>query len=264
MLIFVAAGLVLGTSARAVTADAQDNPYQGIVERNVFALKPAPDPSTLAPAEPEPPEIIPQGIMSVFGHQQVLFKTKLPGSKPGAPPQETALVLSVGQREGEIEVLAVDESTGTITFKNHGKVQEKNLEKDGPKAPTGPAPAPFPGISAPGGIQPPVPTFKPAQSGAPVVPTTTTFGGPAGSTLKNIPNLPSRTLRVPTAAGGGVPATASASVAPVLGVPATAATTTQVPQPKPLSPEEQATIMLLHQAQDPDGPPMPPIPGIND
>jgi len=256
MLLCVAASLVLGTSARAVSADAQDNPYQGIVERNVFALKPAPDPSTLSPAEPEPPKIIPQGIMSVFGRQQVLFKTLMPGSKPGAPPQETPLVLSVGQREGEIEVLAIDESTGTITFRNHGKEQSLNLEKDGPKAPTGPAPAPFPGISAPG-IQPPVPAFKPPQSGAPVIPAAT-FGGPAGSTLKNIPNLPSRTLRVPTAAGGVAQGTTTAA--------ATTTQTTQSAQPKPLTPEEQAVLMAIEREKhknDPNYPPMPPIPGID-
>ncbi|MEK7707912.1 MAG: hypothetical protein AAB380_07950, partial [Verrucomicrobiota bacterium] len=128
MVFFLATGLVLGTSVRGVTTDGPGNPYQGVVVRNVFALKPAPDPAAVKPPEPEPPKIIPQGIMSVFGRQQVLFKTMMPGSKPGEPPRETAMVLSVGERAGEIEVVAIDENAGTITFNNHGKPQTLSLE----------------------------------------------------------------------------------------------------------------------------------------
>jgi hypothetical protein len=167
--ICLAGGLALSASARAVTPDAQGNPYQGIVERNVFALKAPPDPSTLKPEEPEPPKIVPQGIMSMFGKQQVLFKTMMPSAKAGAPPQDTSMILSVGQREGEIEVVAIDESAGTITFNNHGKVQTLSLENDGPKSPTGPPVAQFPGISAPGapGVPAPAVAFNPSRSVAP-------------------------------------------------------------------------------------------------
>ena len=256
MMICLAGGLVFSASAWAVTTDAPGNPYQGIVERNVFALKPPPDPSTLQPAEPEPQKIIPQGITSMFGRQQVLFKTLMPGDKPGAPAQETAMVLSVGQREGEIEVLAIDESTGTITFKNHGKVQEKNLEKDGPKPPAGPPVAPVPAISAPAVPGVLVPTaVNPLRSGAPGSPVIT-VGGSAGSNLKTIP-IPTRTLRLPAATSSGVPALG-------LGAPATAATTTPTPQPPPPSPEEQAAIMILQKTQNPEGPPIPPIPGLTE
>lgn len=252
MLICLAGGLVLSANARAVTADEQDNPYLGIIERNVFALKPPPDPSTLKTAESEPPKITPQGIMSMFGRQQVLFKTLMPGSKPGGPPQETAMLLSVGQREGEIEVVAIDESAGTITFNNHGKEQTLNLEKDGPKLPTSPAVAPPQGIGVPRapGVPPPAAAaLNPSQGGPPAVTPTPFGGGTAGSTLKNIPT---RTLRLPSPPGTSVPAQATAATTP----------TPQTPQPTPLSPEEQVAIMLLNQNQD--GPPMPPIQGINE
>jgi len=228
MLICLTAGLVSSLSARAVTAGAQGNPYQGVVIRNVFAIKPPPNIKKLA--EPEPPKIIPQGIMSMFSRQQVLFKTMMPGSKPGEPPKETAMVLTVGQREGEIEVVAIDESSGTITFNNHGKVQTLSLEKDGAKPPTGPAVAPLPGISA---------------SGNPVVPATT-----AGSALKNIP-IPTRSLHLPTTAAG------------VASLVTQAATPTPVQQPV-LAPEEQAAIMIIQKQQNPEGPPIPPIPGISE
>jgi hypothetical protein len=251
--ICLASGLMVSASARAVTAEAQGNPYQGVVERNVFALKPPPPPGSEKPPAPEPPKIIPQGIMSMFGRQQVLFKAMMPGSKPGEPPKETPMVLTVNQREGEVEVLSIDETAGTITFNNHGQIQTLSLEKDGVKPPTGPAATPFPGITAPGipGVPAPTAGFNPARSGAPAG-TTTTFGG-AGSTLKNIP---SRSLRLPTAApvnaGGGLP---------ILGGAAnTTPQTQQTPQPKPLSAEEQAAIMLIQHEADPNGPPPVPLP----
>ena len=160
------------------------------------------------------------------------------------------MVLGLNQREGEIEVVAIDESAGTITFNNHGQIQELSLEKDGAKPTAGPAPAPFPGISAPGipGVPAPPTAFNPSRGGPPGV-TTTTFGG-SGSTLRNIP---SRSLRLPTAPG-------SASPAPVFGgVPATVPTPNIQPgQPKPLSAEEQAAIMIISHAADPSGPPPPP------
>jgi len=253
MLICLTGGLVLSASAQALTADAPGNPYQGVVERNVFAIKPPPDPSSLKPAEPEPPKITPQGIMSMFGRQQVLFKTVMPGTKPGEPPKETAMVLSVGQREGEIEVVAVDESTGTITFNNHGKLQTLSLEKDGQKPPTGPAVAPLPRISVPGnpGVPAPAAAFNPVPSGA-----------AAGSALRNIP-IPTRSLRLPTMTGVGGSSPMIAGAAPIPGT-AAATPTLQIPQPKPLSPEEQAAIMIIQKEQNPDGPPMPPIPGIHE
>ena len=244
MVFFLATGLVLGTSVRGVTTDGTGNPYQGVVVRNVFALKPAPDPAAVKPPVPEPPKIIPQGIMSVFGRQQVLFKTIMPGSKPGEPPKETAMVLSVGERAGEIEVVAIDESAGTITFNNHGKPQTLSLEKDGPKPPTGPAVAPFPGISVPGTPGVPAPAaFNPSQSGA-----------AAGSALKNIPT-PTRSLHLLATTAG---------VTPLV---------TQVATPPPgkqqtLAPEEQAALILINreQAKSNPGPPLPfpPIEGISE
>ena len=246
---FLTTGLVLGTSVRGVTTDGQGNPYQGVIVRNVFALKPPPDPSSLKPAEPEPPKITPQGIMSMFGRQQVLFKTMMPGSKPGEPPRETAMVLTVGQREGEIEVVAIDESTGTITFNNHGKPQTLSLEKDGAKPPTGPAVVPLPGISAPGNPVVPAPAaaFNPSPGGA-----------AAGSALKNIP-IPTRTLRLPTTTAGVTP----------LMPPAATPTSQSTPpvQQQVLAPEEQAALILINREKSKSEPgppvPFPPIEGID-
>ncbi|MCU0782909.1 MAG: hypothetical protein MUF81_02450 [Verrucomicrobia bacterium] len=279
--ICLASGLMLSASARGVTTDAPGNPYQSIVERNVFALKPAPDPESLKPQAPPPPPIELQGITSMFGRKQVLFGAMMPGSKPGEPPRKTPMVLSVGEREGEIEVLEINEAAGTVKFNNHGTEEIKDLAKDSAKVPPGPLAATVPGISAPA-----VPGVPPARAGAynPVPAaqaagsSVTTFGGSAGSTLKNIPT---RTVRGPMAtAGGGSGFSATPtlsggsglSAAPTLGsggsLPSTPATaTTQPPQQRPLTLEEQSALMLIHREQhkdEPHWPPMPPIPGVDD
>jgi len=260
--ICLVAGLLLAASARAVTSDAQGNPYQSIVERNVFALKPPPDPETLKPQAPPPPPIELQGITSMFGRQQVFFSATVPGSKPGEPPKKTPMVLKVGERQDDIEVLAINEAAGSVKFNNHGTEEEKFLDKDSAKLTAAPVVAPFPGITTPGrpGVPPPAAQFNP---GAPGGSSVTTFGS-AGSTLRNIPS------RVPR----GPMASASSGV-PMVGV--TAPQTTQTTQQKPLSPEEQIALMkvmqeaasmpggdkLIHGGNSsfvPPPPPMPPMP----
>jgi len=120
----LAVGWLFSQPARAEMAD---NPYQPIVTRNVFALVPIPtnvpvDPSSLIP----PPKITPNGIMTLFGNVQVLFKVA-GVARPGMPPKDESYVMSVGDREDDIEVEKIDEKTATITFNNHGSIQELGL-----------------------------------------------------------------------------------------------------------------------------------------
>ena len=60
MLVCLMSGLAFCTAAKTVTQDSADNPYQSIIDRNVFSLKPPPPPPEIpaAPAElpPAPPE----------------------------------------------------------------------------------------------------------------------------------------------------------------------------------------------------------------
>lgn len=112
------------------------NPYALIVARNVFGLNPPPPPGPAVPAEP-PPKITPNGIMSIFGSLQALFKVSV--TVPGKPPTEKSYMLSEGQREDDIEVTKIDEKNAIITFDNHGTVQELPLANG--QASSGPAPA---------------------------------------------------------------------------------------------------------------------------
>lgn len=103
------------------------NPYAAAAARNMFGLNPpAPPSSTTAADQTPPPKITPNGIMSIFGQLQVLFKTadKTKGGKPGA---EQDYILSEGERQDDIEVVKIDEKGGIVTFKNHGEIQNLTL-----------------------------------------------------------------------------------------------------------------------------------------
>ena len=56
--IWLAATLALVSGARAATADAPGNPYQAIVDRNVFGLKPPEAPPDPALQKPPPPKMV--------------------------------------------------------------------------------------------------------------------------------------------------------------------------------------------------------------
>lgn len=119
-----AAGLMLIGAIHANDAVSPDNPYGLIVTRNVFGLNPPPPPGPAVPADP-PPKITPNGIMSIFGNLQALYKVTV--NVPGKPAEDKSYMLSEGQREDDIEVVKIDEKAATITFDNHGTVQELPL-----------------------------------------------------------------------------------------------------------------------------------------
>jgi hypothetical protein len=167
IVVCLASGLVLNAGARADDSVLPNNPYAPIVVRNIFALNP-PQPVDAAPPGEPPPKITPNGIMTIFGHLQVLFKVA-GTAKPGQPAKDEAYILSEGQRQDEIEVTQIDEKASLVTFNNHGTVQELPLVKANPP----PVSAP---MAAPAGVVPgrnfPTPGGIPTPSGIP-----TRFGG---------------------------------------------------------------------------------------
>jgi hypothetical protein len=141
-----------GQPLRASVAPAE-NPYTPIVERNVFGLVPIPpppvavDPATLVP----PPKITPNGIMTLFGKLQVLFKVA-GVTHPGLPPKDESYVMCEGDRQDDIEVQKIDQPSATITFNNHGVVQVLPLvaSTGGTVASPPPGAVPPPGMPGPG------------------------------------------------------------------------------------------------------------------
>ena len=166
----------------AVTMDSS-NPYVSIVDRNVFGLRPPPPPAPVETAKPvNVPTITLQGIVNAFGKKQVLFKTMI-AARPGEAPKETGLIMSEGERVGDITVLEINEVAGTIKFDNNGTEQIKDITKDIPKQQAGVAAAPAPPPGLPG-VPPPRPPgiAQPATPGVPGGSSVTTFGGNAGVT----------------------------------------------------------------------------------
>jgi hypothetical protein len=139
--------------AAAASAEPADPPYATIVERNVFGLVPIP---TTAPVDPNPapppPKITPNGIMTVFGKLQVLFKVAEP-AKGTTPAKDESYVMSEGDRENDIEVQKIDEAKAVITFDNHGVIQQLPLVAS-TAASGGPPPGPATTSFAPPGMSP--------------------------------------------------------------------------------------------------------------
>jgi hypothetical protein len=185
LLVCILGGLAL--CAPAATADAPGNPYQSIVDRNVFGLRtPPPTPTNNPEAnKPPPAKITLTGIITGFtGSKRALMKRQVP-PKPGSPPNEQSLIMTVGQREGEVEVLEINEVEGTVKVSESGSVTVLNLEKP----PSSPAPGP---VAAAGAV--PNPGFAPAG---------TSVAAPNPFNTGGLKTIPTRTLRTAAATGLG-------------------------------------------------------------
>src|SRR5262249_46856385 len=138
------------------------------------------------------------------GNKRVLMKTGPPPGKPGEQPKtDQSYILTEGQRDGEIEVISIDEKAGSVKVSNAGTVQTLTFEKDGAKLPATQAPA-APGTPPPGGAAiPGLPVTRPLPQAPAASGSTPTF------------QLPSRIPRLPTPgaqATGTVPGTASTAM----------------------------------------------------
>lgn len=120
-----------------------DIPYSPIVARNIFGLLPIPtnnpDAANAQPTTP-PPKITPNGLMSLFGVPQALFKVSYPPAG-GQPAHDQSYMLAQGESEDNIEITKIDMGNAIVTFNNNGTVQELPLAAapkiTGPAAPVG-------------------------------------------------------------------------------------------------------------------------------
>jgi len=234
---------MLGTLAFCAGAYAisADNPYQNIVDRNVFGLKSPPPPPDPELNKPAPPKITPTGITTILGNKRALFKVQMP-ARPPEPAKEQSYIMTEGEREGQIEVLEIDEKAGSIKFNDYGTVVTLSLEKDGAKPQPGP-PMGVPGAPQPNPVGYAPPGGTPYAGPNPV----TTFGGPSGG-LKTIPT---RTLRLP-ATGGATPG---------IGTFPTAQPQANAQDQAPaLTQEEQMIMMELERERHKSDPKYPPLP----
>ncbi len=165
--------LCLCCSAQGLHAAA--NPYETITTRNVFGIKPPAPPAPVVPPQVPAPEIKLQGLTTILGNKLVLFKATIPAKPPEQPaPKQMSFMLSEGQRDGEIEVLEINDVAGIVKFRNYGVEQTLNM-KDNVDKPVVLVAPPLP----PGAPGIPVPTANPAGTIPAPVPagSVTTIGG---------------------------------------------------------------------------------------
>jgi len=222
-------------------ADSSANPYQGIVDRNVFGLRPPPPPPSNEPVRPPPPAIALTGITTILGKKLAFMNVQVP-PKPGEQgkggPQ--SFMLGIGEREGDIEVLEIDEIGGVVKVNDYGIITNVPFAKV-PTTPT--APINTAGIPGPNsGVNPAIPQ-------------------------RTIPGLPARNVRLgnnQTAVPNQASYQTAAGVSPGLGTAATPNRNPSGPFSEThLSPEEDAilteTDREIHR-NDPRFPPPPPTP----
>jgi len=136
---------------------AQTNPFEAILTRNIFGLVPVPPQAQ--PPPPTLPKITLTGITTVTGPARALLKMAPP---PGtaASSGERFFNLRAGEREGDLEILEINEKPGSVVVNYSGTTLTLVFEPEkpnsaGPTASTAPhvavagepAPPPLPGVS---------------------------------------------------------------------------------------------------------------------
>ena len=244
----LAAGILL-----PAVADVGKNPYETIVERNPFGLKPPPppvDPSTLTPPPPPaPPSTVElTGVTSILNSKRALLEIT-PG--PGKPVVRA--ILSEGERVESVEVVSIDVNKNEVQIKN-GLVTT-NLTFKVIKSTATAAAAPPPGLPAAGL---PHPATPPPQAASPY-----NSGGrnnvmvAGGTPPPAVPNSPVVQPNVPYAGNAGAQPTVAGGADPNFrSIPARNIRTT-TPQGE-VSREQQILMMELNrelntQTQDPAG-----------
>src|SRR5437899_11226161 len=108
-------------------------------------MKPAPPPQKQYPFEKPPaPKVTLNGITTIFGKPRAVMSVQMP-ARPPEPAKPQSFILQPGQRDGDVEVLEINEKLdgGTVKVSTFGTVQTLTMDKDGAKLPAG-APPPMP------------------------------------------------------------------------------------------------------------------------
>jgi hypothetical protein len=140
----VSAGLILAVAAWGVPAKEnlkegakeEGKTYKNIPERNVFGLK---QPIPPAPPPPPPPptaNVKLTGVTTLLGQRRAILVITPPGK-----PAESKMIKE-GDREGDLEVLSINELTGTVRIRNNNQEAELNFADNGIKPPTAVLPPP--------------------------------------------------------------------------------------------------------------------------
>lgn len=165
-------------------ADVEDNPYQSIIDRNPFGLKPPIDTSTNQAAAPVALNIKFTGISVVGDVKKAYFMDATKN-----PP--TYYALSEGEQQESLKVTTIDDKAGAADIINGGVATKVTFETHGNKnivAGVAPPPTAMPGQGAiPGAIPGAVPGAIPGMPN--VNPAAKNV--PGSVSLPNMPNTAS-------------------------------------------------------------------------
>ena len=125
------AGIMLasGLQQPAHGKEAEQNPYLAIVKRNAFDLTDTP-PSAQQKA-PEPLKASDIKLTGIFLRNGVERAAIALIEKDKKNTKPTYLQLAVGEKQGTIEIKAIDKVTGRVTLLQLGSVRELNFKDDG-------------------------------------------------------------------------------------------------------------------------------------
>lgn len=113
--IWLAAGMIGCGQVRAESAAGQSNPYATIAKQNIFRLR-SPAPTEQPEFQVPRPRIILLGLLAGPGPKQVLFKVLAANSS-----RADSYVLSENETAGEIEVVEIIESNGSVRLRTTGR-----------------------------------------------------------------------------------------------------------------------------------------------
>jgi hypothetical protein len=234
VMVCLGAGILLG-NAQTNQVALSDDRFGRIQERNLFGLKAPEQPRVESPSTPVP-QITLAGITTVLGDKRALLKTQPRSDKPGAAAKEESLILAEGQREGPLEVLTINVSSGTVRVNNSGTIMTLDFEKNGQKLAT------------------------PAANAAPPrsLPTVNAAPGAVEAAQTNLIPIPSpssrnhraRSSRWPAPAAVAMPTKDGTMLSPTGADPLPLTSAPPAAQPiemQNLTPEEQAIIQQLQQ-----------------
>jgi hypothetical protein len=287
--------LVLGALASAVANPTEGgSPYQAIVDRNVFGLKPPAPPPGPEDNKPPPAKLTLTGVYKWGTTARALIKVAVP-PRPPDPAKEIPLILSEGQGGEGVEVLSIDTVASTVKVNNSGTVMTLDFTNNGAKLAGGPSGGPGaagkpPGVGmppAPNPFAPPAPgpppsTARPVRPtgmpGAPVSPTsaaaqsvTTYTALPTASTYNtasgalNVSGMASA-ASAPQGQRNWPPEPRTAEEAAIMGAAYSvryakeiqAGSMPSIPGGNPLLPDQQETTPTTPPVNTPAGPPLPP------
>ena len=134
------AGIMLasGLQPPAHGKEAEQNPYLAIVERNAFDLTDTP-PSTQQKA-PEPLKASDIKLTGIFLRNGVERAAIALIEKDKKNTKPTYFQLAVGEKQGTIEIKAIDKRTGRVTLLQLGSERELNFKDDAFKTAVSKAP----------------------------------------------------------------------------------------------------------------------------